>query len=91
MISPHIQLFYLTVKHRSSRRIVQDTLCGIRKFQNILPWIPGWDGNVSIPSIIKPKSLWSGKQFLSMVIPHGINIQRARIQSPRIPSLVMAY
>jgi DNA-directed RNA polymerase II subunit RPB1 len=68
--------------------IVQDTLCGICKFtlrdtlfdwnqvQNILLWVPGWDGNVSIPAIMKPKSLWSGKQILSMVIPCGINIQR---------------
>src|SRR5882757_6894631 len=69
--------------------IVQDTLCGIRKFtlrytfldwnqvQNILLWVPAWDGNVPIPAIIKPKPLWSGKQILSMVIPRGINIQRA--------------
>ncbi|EGN92710.1 hypothetical protein SERLA73DRAFT_98944 [Serpula lacrymans var. lacrymans S7.3] len=69
--------------------IVQDTLCGIRKFtlrdtfldwnqvQNILLWVPDWDGNVPIPSIIKPKPLWTGKQILSMVIPRGINIHRA--------------
>ncbi|KAG1741771.1 DNA-directed RNA polymerase II, subunit 1 [Suillus paluster] len=69
--------------------IVQDTLCGIRKFtlrdtfldwnhvQNILLWVPSWDGNVPIPAIIKPKPLWSGKQILSMVIPRGINIHRA--------------
>jgi DNA-directed RNA polymerase II subunit RPB1 len=69
--------------------IVQDTLCGIRKFtlrdtfldwnqvQNILLWVPGWDGNVPIPAIIKPKPMWSGKQILSMVIPRGINIHRA--------------
>ncbi|KAG2066729.1 DNA-directed RNA polymerase II, subunit 1 [Suillus decipiens] len=69
--------------------IVQDTLCGIRKFtlrdtfldwnqvQNILLWVPSWDGNVPIPAIIKPKPMWSGKQILSMVIPRGINIHRA--------------
>jgi DNA-directed RNA polymerase II subunit RPB1 len=68
--------------------IVQDTLCGIRKFtlrdtfldwnqvQNILLWVPSWDGNVPIPAIIKPKPLWSGKQILSMVIPRGINVHR---------------
>jgi len=49
--------------------IMQDTLCGIRKsmlrdmfldwnqVQNILLWVPGWDGNVPIPAIIKPKPL----------------------------------
>ncbi|KIJ58730.1 hypothetical protein HYDPIDRAFT_163162 [Hydnomerulius pinastri MD-312] len=69
--------------------IVQDTLCGIRKFtlrdsfldwnqvQNILLWVPDWDGNVPTPAIIRPKPLWTGKQILSMVIPRGINIHRA--------------
>jgi DNA-directed RNA polymerase II subunit RPB1 len=69
--------------------IVQDTLCGIRKFtlrdcfldwsqvQNILLWVPDWDGTVPIPAIIKPKPLWTGKQLLSMTIPRGINIFRA--------------
>jgi DNA-directed RNA polymerase beta' subunit len=48
--------------------IVQDTICGIRKFtlrdtflnwnqvQNILLWLPEWDGAVPIPAIIKPGS-----------------------------------
>jgi DNA-directed RNA polymerase II subunit RPB1 len=69
--------------------IVQDTLCGIRKFtlrdcfldwhqvQNILLWVTDWDGIVPQPAIIKPKAMWSGKQILSMVIPKGINIFRA--------------
>jgi DNA-directed RNA polymerase II subunit RPB1 len=69
--------------------IVQDTLCGIRKFtlrdcfmdwnavQNILLWVPDWDGSVPIPAILKPKPLWTGKQILSMAIPKGINIHRA--------------
>jgi DNA-directed RNA polymerase II subunit RPB1 len=69
--------------------IVQDTLCGIRKFtlrdtlldwsqvQIILLWVPEWDGAVPIPAIVKPKPLWSGKQILSMVIPRSINIHRS--------------
>ncbi|KIY45807.1 beta and beta-prime subunits of DNA dependent RNA-polymerase [Fistulina hepatica ATCC 64428] len=69
--------------------IVQDTLCGIRKFtlrdtfidweqvQNILLWVPDWDGTIPTPTIIKPKPLWTGKQILSMVIPRGINIFRS--------------
>ncbi|KIM39097.1 hypothetical protein M413DRAFT_447445 [Hebeloma cylindrosporum] len=69
--------------------IVQDTLCGIRKFtlrdcfldwnqvQNILLWVPEWDGAVPIPAILKPKPLWTGKQILSMTIPRGINIHHS--------------
>ncbi|KAH9964633.1 beta and beta-prime subunits of DNA dependent RNA-polymerase [Russula dissimulans] len=69
--------------------IVQDTLCGIRKFtlrdcfldwiqvQNIMLWVPDWDGTVPTPAIIKPKPLWTGKQILSMTIPRGTNIFRA--------------
>jgi DNA-directed RNA polymerase II subunit RPB1 len=69
--------------------IVQDTLCGIRKFtlrdtfldwnqvQNILLWVPDWDGTVPIPAIVKPKPLWTGKQILSLCIPRGINIYRS--------------
>ncbi|KAF8737375.1 hypothetical protein AX14_012969 [Amanita brunnescens Koide BX004] len=69
--------------------IVQDTLCGIRKLtlrdtfldwnqvQNILLWVPEWDGSVPIPAILKPKPLWSGKQILSLTIPRGINIHRS--------------
>ena len=68
--------------------IVQDTLCGIRKFtlrdsfldwnqvQNILLWVPDWDGVIPVPTIIKPKPLWTGKQILSLTIPRGINIVR---------------
>ncbi|KAH9466080.1 hypothetical protein MJO29_007760 [Puccinia striiformis f. sp. tritici] len=68
--------------------IVQDTLCGVRKFtlrdcfidrdfvQNILLWVPGWDGVVPPPAILKPKPLWTGKQILSMCIPKGINLLR---------------
>lgn len=78
--------------------IVQDTLCGIRKFtlrdtfldwpqvQNILLWVPEWDGIVPTPTILKPKPLWTGKQILSMVIPRGINIFRS--SDPKSPNPV---
>ncbi|ORY35600.1 putative DNA-directed RNA polymerase II largest subunit [Naematelia encephala] len=74
--------------------IVQDTLCGVRKFtlrdnfcdwkivQNILLWLPGWDGEVPQPAILKPKPLWTGKQLLSMCIPKGINIQYKNNEKP---------
>lgn len=69
--------------------IVQDTLCGVRKFtlrdcfmdrdfiQNILLWVPDWDGVLPPPAIMKPKQLWTGKQILSMCIPGGINLYRS--------------
>lgn len=74
--------------------IVQDTLCGIRKLtlrdtfidwvqvQNILLWLPDWNGVVPTPTILKPKPLWTGKQILSMCIPEGINVLRM----PEVPS-----
>ena len=69
--------------------IVQDTLCGIRKFtlrdcfldwnqvQNTLLWIPEWGGSIPTPAILKPKPLWTGKQILSLTTPRGINIYRS--------------
>ncbi|KAI0809109.1 beta and beta-prime subunits of DNA dependent RNA-polymerase [Irpex lacteus] len=76
--------------------IVQDTLCGIRKFtlrdtfldwnqvQNILLWVPDWDGTIPTPVVLKPKPLWTGKQILSMCIPRGINIHRS--PDPKSPN-----
>ncbi|RKO97749.1 beta and beta-prime subunits of DNA dependent RNA-polymerase [Caulochytrium protostelioides] len=61
--------------------IVQDTLCGIRKFtkrdnflrrdfvMNLLMWVPDWDGVVPPPAIIKPIPLWTGKQLMTLIIP----------------------
>ena len=74
--------------------IVQDTLCGVRKMtlrdcfmdrdfvQNILLWVPSWDGVLPPPAIIKPKPLWTGKQLVSMVIPKGVNYFRQDGQKP---------
>ena len=77
--------------------IVQDNLCGIHKFtlhdtflgwnavQNILLWVPKWDGSIPTPTILKPKPLWTGKQILSLVVPRGINIYHSpdpRLSNP---------
>ncbi|KAL7422808.1 DNA-directed RNA polymerase II core subunit rpo21 [Cryptotrichosporon argae] len=74
--------------------IVQDTLCGIRKFtlrdafcdwdfvQNILLWVPDWDGTIPPPAILKPRPMWTGKQLLSLCIPHGINITYKNNEKP---------
>lgn len=69
--------------------IVQDTLCGIFKMcrrdiflsiqqvMNVLLWVPDWDGVIPQPAIVKPKPLWTGKQMLSLIIPHGLNLLRS--------------
>lgn len=74
--------------------IVQDTLCGVRKFtlrdnfvdwnavQNILLWVPEWDGTIPPPAILKPKPMWTGKQLFSMCIPKGINIVYKNNEKP---------
>lgn len=61
--------------------IVQDSLCGIRKFtrrdvfldssltQNLVMWIRGWDGRLPQPAILKPAQRWTGKQLLSLILP----------------------
>ncbi|KZO99631.1 beta and beta-prime subunits of DNA dependent RNA-polymerase [Calocera viscosa TUFC12733] len=73
--------------------IVQDTLAGIYKMtqrdifldwpivQNILLWVPGWDGSIPHPCVIKPKPLWSGKQILALVIPQGINLANGNLSN----------
>ncbi|KAI8912631.1 DNA-directed RNA polymerase II largest subunit [Gorgonomyces haynaldii] len=62
--------------------IVQDTLCGIRKFtkrdtflrkdlvMNLLMWVPDWNGEIPTPCILKPIQLWSAKQIMSLLIPN---------------------
>ena len=66
--------------------IVQDTLCGVRKFtkrdtfigkeclMNILAWLPEWDGNIPTPAIVKPAPMWTGKQIFSMLLPSRVNL-----------------
>lgn len=74
--------------------IVQDTLCGLRKFtlkdsmcdwtqtQNILLWLRNWDGTIPTPAILKPKPMWTGKQLLSLCIPKGINVSKFNSSKP---------
>lgn len=66
--------------------IVQDTMAGIymmtkrdvmmdyEQVMNILLWVPGWDGVVPPPAIIKPTPRWTGKQIISLAFPSGLNI-----------------
>ncbi|KAJ3216817.1 DNA-directed RNA polymerase II subunit rpb1 [Dinochytrium kinnereticum] len=73
--------------------IVQDTLCGIRKFtkrdnflsrdlvMNMLMWVPHWDGKIPTPAILKPMPLWTGKQIISLILPK-INLEGFHSQHP---------
>lgn len=70
--------------------IVQDTMAGIymmtrrdvfldyEQVMNILLWVPGWDGVVPPPAIIKPLPRWTGKQIASLTLPAGLNILRLK-------------
>ncbi|KAK3014995.1 hypothetical protein RJ639_007248 [Escallonia herrerae] len=66
--------------------IVQDTLLGCRKittrntfiekdvFMNILMWWEDFDGKIPTPAILKPRTLWTGKQVFNLIIPKQINL-----------------
>ena len=67
--------------------IVQDTLIGVKLFtsrdtfvdyeqmMNLIFWINDFDiRNLPMPCIMKPKTLWSGKQIFSLIIPKKIKI-----------------
>ncbi|KAF4125176.1 DNA-directed RNA polymerase II subunit RPB1 [Geosmithia morbida] len=67
--------------------IVQDSLAGVYKLcrrdvfldkdevMNLMLWVPGWDGIIPQPSILKPRPRWTGKQLVSLVIPPEVSIQ----------------
>lgn len=42
---------------------------------NILMWVHTFDGKIPIPTILKPRKLWTGKQIFSLIIPH-VNLIR---------------
>ncbi|KAF1939018.1 beta and beta-prime subunits of DNA dependent RNA-polymerase [Clathrospora elynae] len=77
--------------------IVQDTLLGIYKMSrrdnfvpidqvmNIMLWVPDWDGILPEPAILKPQTLWSGKQIVSMAFPKQVNILRTEDDSKPSP------
>ena len=67
--------------------IVQDSCVGIKMFtqkgtfvnrevlMNLLMWLPDFNGDIPIPAILKPESLWSGKQLISLILPK-VNLLR---------------
>ncbi|CAM6128982.1 unnamed protein product [Calypogeia fissa] len=74
--------------------IVQDTLLGCRKvtkrdsfiekdvFMNILMWWEDFDGKIPIPTILKPRPIWTGKQIFNLIIPKQINLMRQSFGHP---------
>ncbi|KAL7620403.1 DNA-directed RNA polymerase II core subunit rpo21 [Parahypoxylon ruwenzoriense] len=77
--------------------IVQDTLAGVYKMCrrdvfltkeqvfNVLLWVPGWDGIIPQPAIIKPTARWTGKQIVSMIIPKEISLYTKPGSGPWFP------
>eukprot|EP00871_Galdieria_phlegrea_P004168 jgi/Galph1/4752/GphlegSOOS_G3327.1 len=67
--------------------LVQDTLLGCSLFtmrdvfitkdvmMNLLLQIEGFDGQIPVPAVLKPKQLWTGKQLFSMITPN-VNVVR---------------
>lgn len=67
--------------------IVQDSLAGAYKLcrrdvflskeqvMSFMLWVPGWNGIIPQPAILKPRPRWTGKQLISLVIPREVNIQ----------------
>lgn len=61
--------------------LVQDSLlaCAIftyrdcfldkKRTMNLMMWIPGFNGTLPTPAILKPQPLWTGKQLFSMILP----------------------
>ena len=68
--------------------IVQDSLLSVSKFTKrstfidaeqtiqLLLCVPGWDGAVPQPAILKPKPMWTGKQIFSLLLPASTNLKR---------------
>ena len=77
--------------------IVQDTMAGIylltrrdvmldrEQLMNTLMWVPGWDGVIPHPAIIKPSPRWTGKQIMSLAFPQGLNMFRSNTKEGDLP------
>jgi DNA-directed RNA polymerase II subunit RPB1 len=66
--------------------IVQDSLCGVRKLtrrdvflsssdvMRLAMWLPGWDGKLPEPALLKPTRRWTGKQMVSLLLPRALHL-----------------
>jgi DNA-directed RNA polymerase II subunit RPB1 len=55
----------------------RDTFITKDVVMQLLMWMPEAKWHLPTPAIIKPKSLWTGKQILSMLVPN-VNLQRVK-------------
>ena len=67
--------------------VVQDSLLGVSLFtrrdtlleyydvMNLLMWAENFNGRLPVPTILKPRPLWTGKQIFSMLLPE-VNLLR---------------
>ena len=77
--------------------IVQDSMAGMylisrrdvmldqHQLMNILMWVPGWDGVIPTPAILKPIPRWTGKQVMSMALPAGLNLRKINDDERDLP------
>ncbi|CAG7716199.1 unnamed protein product [Allacma fusca] len=75
--------------NRPAMGIVQDALTGAQKLtlrdqfmdrgtlMNLLLNISTWDGQMPRPAILKPVTLWTGKQIFSCIIPDKLNLVKS--------------
>ena len=88
------KLFVTPQSNRPVMGIIQDSLLGAFLFTRPDVWltreelfqclmhIDSWEGRVSVPAILKPTPLWSGKQVFSIILPDiyysdrgGVNVR----------------
>jgi DNA-directed RNA polymerase II subunit RPB1 len=67
--------------------VVQDSLLGVSLFtrrdsfleyfdvMNLLMWAENFNGRLPVPTVLKPRPLWTGKQIFSMLLPE-VNLLR---------------
>lgn len=81
--------------NRPEMGIVQDTLTAVRKmtcrdafieksdFLNLLMFFPSCDGHIPQAAILKPKPLWTGKQFCSWILLKEVDCVRTHGPHPQ--------
>ena len=55
----------------------RDTFITKDVVMQLLMWMPEAKWHLPTPAVIKPKSLWTGKQIVSMLVPN-VNLQRIK-------------
>lgn len=61
----------------------RDCFLDKKRTMNLMMWIPGFDGTLPTPAILKPQPLWTGKQLFSMILPDVNFSSRGNAKEPR--------